>query len=79
MQADSEPWVLAGVLRCLDRRSPVDHQARARDDAAFMRLDHAAVDAAAVAEVVGIHYEIALASHNCPPSLVSHYERCPAE
>lgn len=37
-----------------DRGCTLDHEARARDDAAFVRFDDAAVDAPARSEVVGI-------------------------
>ena len=66
MQADSELWV--ALARTPPPRPPpglLDHQARARDDAVFVRLDHAAVDAAAVAEVVGVDNQVAHGRGEC--------------
>ena len=46
--------VPAGVVCCVDRGRTIDHEARARDDAAFVRFDYPTCDAAAIPEVVRI-------------------------
>src|SRR2546422_11119841 len=53
MQADAQGRACAAYVSRLFRCGPVDHQARAREDARAMRLDDPAVDAAADAEIVG--------------------------
>jgi hypothetical protein len=67
MQTEVELGVLASIARCLDRSRLVDHEARARDDAALVGLDDAAVDASAEAEVIGVDYDIALHFFDCRP------------
>jgi hypothetical protein len=58
MQADSELRTSTRVLRSLGCRRAIDHQARARDDSALVRLDDSAVDACAAAEIVSVHDQV---------------------
>jgi hypothetical protein len=78
MQAEVELASFASVDGSLERGRPVDHQTRACHDALLVGLDHAAVDASAEAEVVGIDYQVTLPLHDCRPDAPvapsSHYE-----
>src|SRR5262245_53466274 len=68
VQTDRQSGIGARKFYCLFHGAASHHQARAGDDAMLMTFDDAAIDTAALAEVIGIHNESTLA-HPAPTSL----------
>src|SRR5262249_15337053 len=71
VQTEAQSGTRPGELDRLGGGLVSDHQAGAGHDPASMGLDNAAVDARALAEVIGIHHENTPAGHGYRPKLSS--------